>query len=109
MTTSFSNSFGITKIILNKKIHCYCRLGHDWYTNQLTISFTPVKEIPDYVFLDKDIEEQCEKGDLLIEELVSKISDIIMKHAPSAKNVEIKSYVDDSVPKNMQVTVIKNS
>lgn len=65
-TTNFPNSYGITKITLYKKVHAFCRLGGDWYTNQLTISFTPVDEIPDYVYIDKAIEENCEQKDLII-------------------------------------------
>lgn len=102
---SFPNNYGISKITLIKKVHAYCRLGNDWYTNQLVISFTPDKEIPDYVYIDRAIEEQCEKQDLLIEEVIDKIYKIIKEQAPSSKDIHISSYVDDSVPKNMQVKV----
>lgn len=103
--TNFKNEYGITKITLYKKVHAYCRLGGDWYTNQLTISFTPVEEIPDYVFIDKAIEETCEQKDLIIEEVINNIYNIIKEQAPSAKDIHIESYIDDSVPKNMFVRV----
>lgn len=102
---SFKNTFGINKITLYKKIHSYCRLGGDWYTNQLTISFNPMNEIPDYIFIDKAIEEKCEKQDLLIEEVISNIYNIIKDQVPSATNIHIESYIDDSIPKNMPVKV----
>ena len=102
---SFKNEFGITKITLYKKIHAYCRLGEDWYTNQLIISFNPMNDIPDYVYIDKAIEESCEKQDLLIEEVIDVIYKIIKNQVPSAKDIHIESYVDDSVPKNMFVKV----
>ena len=105
---SFKNSYGITKITLTKKIHCYCRLGNDWYTNQLLISFTPKNEIPDYVFIDKALEEKCEKQDLLIEECIDMVYNIIREQCPSAENIHIESYIDDSVPKNMFVKVEKD-
>ena len=104
---SFENKYGINKITLTKKIHCYCRLGGDWYTNQLEISFTPVNEIPDYVYLDRAIEERCEQKDLIIEEVINEISTIIKDQCPSATAIHVSSYVDDSVPKNMQVKVEK--
>lgn len=102
---SFPNTYGIKKITLYKKIHCYCRLGNDWYTNQVTISFTPVNEICDYVFIDKAIEERCEKQDLLIEEMLMEVKNIILEQCPSATDIHIESYIDDSVPKNMPVKV----
>lgn len=102
---SFDNVYGITKITLYKKVHAYCRLGGDWYTNQLTIRFSPVNEIPDFVYIDKAIEEQCERHDLIIEEVINTIYNIIKDQCPSAAYIHIESYVDDSVPKNMQVKV----
>lgn len=103
--TSFKNKYNISKITLYKKIHAYCRLGGDWYTNNITISFTPIEEIPDFVFIDKAIEERCEKQDLIIEEVLHTIYKIIQEQCPSAEDIHIESYVDDSVPKNMQVRV----
>lgn len=102
---SFTNIYGVNKITLYKKVHCYCRLGGDWYTNQLTIEFVPGKEIPDYVFIDQAIEERFERSDSIIEEVVNGIAEIIKEQCPSATNVHITSYIDDSVPKNMQVKV----
>lgn len=104
---TMENNLGITQITLNKKIHAFCRLGKDWYTNQLTISFTPVNEIPDYVVLDKMIEAACEQRDLIIEEVVAKVYSIIETLAPSAKDIYVASYVDDSIPKAVQVKVEK--
>ena len=102
---SFPNKYGISKITLYKKVHAYCRLGGDWYTNQLTISFVPIEEIPDFVYIDKAIEERCEQKDLIIEEVIDNIYKIILEQCPSAKDIHIESYIDDSVPKNMPVKV----
>ena len=33
---SFPNEYGLTKITFEKKVHTYCRLGGDVYTNQIT-------------------------------------------------------------------------
>lgn len=107
-SNSFKNIYGVSKITLTKKIHCYCRLGGDWYTNQLTISFVPNNDIPDYVYLDKAIEDRCERKDLIIEEVLNEICNIIKEQVPSATDIHIESYVDDSVPKNMFVKVELN-
>lgn len=104
-TNSFKNIYGVKRITLKKKVHCYCRLGNDWYTNQLTISFNPGSSIPDYVFIDDEIERQCEKQDLLIEEVIKCITTIVINHCPDATDIHVSSYIDDSVPKNMQVLV----
>ena len=102
---SFENIYGISRITLYKKIHCFCRLGGDWYTNQVTISFTPHDEICDYVYIDQAIEERYERGDYIIEEVLAGIRDIILEQCPSASDIYIVSYIDDSVPKNMPVKV----
>ena len=108
MVNSFPNTYGISKITLTRKIHCYCRLGGYWYTNKLNISFVPQDEIPDYVAIDADILSTCEQNDMIIEEVVASVRDIIKKHCPSAVDLHISSYVDDSVPRDMQVLVELN-
>lgn len=37
----FENKQNIGKITLFKKLHNYCSLGKDWYTNNLTIIIQP--------------------------------------------------------------------
>lgn len=102
---SFPNSYGLTKITINKKIHTYCRLGGDVYTNQITASFNPGKMVCDYVYLDKAIEERFEQSDSIIEEVLAGIVEIIKNQCPDASNIHVESYIDDSVPKNMPVKV----
>lgn len=105
---SFPNIYNLSKITLYKKIHCYCRLGGDVYTNQLTITFKPNKEVCDYVYIDKAIEDRFEQSDSIIEEVLKGILEIILDQCPSATNIHIESYIDDSVPKNMPVRVEVN-
>lgn len=103
--TALPNKYGITKITFSKKIHTYCRLGGDNYTNQLHVSFNPGDMIPDYVYLDKAIENRFEQTDSIIEEVLAGIIEIIRNQCPHASAIQVSSTVDDSVPKNMPVTV----
>lgn len=102
---SFANTYGLTKITVNKKIHTYCRLGGDIYTNQITLSFNPGSMVCDYVYLDKAIEDRFEQSDSIIEEVLAGIVEIVKNQCPDASNIHVESYIDDSVPKNMPVKV----
>lgn len=102
---SFPNSYGLTKITINKKVHTYCRLGGDVYTNQITASFNPGSMVCDYVYLDKAIEDRFEQSDSIIEEVLAGIVEIIKNQCPDATNIHVESFIDDSVPKNMPVKV----
>ena len=102
---SILNMYHISKITIEKKVHCYCRLGGDVYTNNIVASFDPGDRICDYVYLDKAIEDTYEATDSLIEEVVNGIVYIILAQCPEATNIHVESTVTDSVPKNMPVKV----
>lgn len=102
---SFPNTYGISKVNFAKKIHTYCRLGGDVYTNKISGSFTPGKLMCDYVYLDKAIEERFEQTDSIIEEVLAGIVEIIKDQCPGATNIHVESEIDDSVPKNMPLIV----
>jgi hypothetical protein len=102
---SFPNEYGLTKITIDKKVHTYCRLGGDVYTNQIKAYFNPGDMVCDYVYLDKAIEERFEQSDSIIEEVLAGIVEIIKNQCPNATNIHVESYIDDSVPKNMPVKV----
>lgn len=102
---SFPNSYGVTKVTIEKKIHTYCRLGGDVYTNQIKASFNPGSTMCDYVYIDRAIEECFEQTDSIIEEVLQGIVQIIKNQCPEARDIHVESYIDDSVPKNMPVKV----
>ena len=102
---SLPNKYGVYKITFEKKIHAYCRLGGDNYTNNITGSFYTENEVCDYVYLDKAIEDRFEASDSIIEEILAGIVEIIKNQCPSAHHIRISSTVNDSVPKNMPITV----
>ena len=102
---SFPNIYGITKVTIEKKVHTYCRLGGDVYTNQIKAWFNPGSIMCDYVYIDKAIEETFEQTDSIIEEVLQGIVSIIKNQCPGASQIHVESYIDDSVPKNMPVKV----
>lgn len=102
---SFPNTYGVSKVNFEKKIHTYCRLGGDCYTNQITASFRPNGTMCDYVYLDKAIEERFEQSDSIIEEVLQGIVEIIKDQCPEATNIHVESFINDSVPKDFPLVV----
>ena len=102
---SFPNTYGLKKITFEKKIHCYCRLGGDVYTNQIKAEFNPGDMVPDYVFLEKAIVERFEQTDSIIEEVLKGIKEIILNQCPNASEIKVESFVNDSVPKDFPLKV----
>ena len=102
---SFPNTYGVSKVTFDKKVHTFCRLGGDVYTNKIRAWFTPGDVMCDYVYLDKAIEERFEQSDSIIEEVLSGIVEIIKDQCPNATNIHVEAYIDDSVPKDMPLWV----
>lgn len=99
---SFTNSQGITEISMSKLIRNFCPLGNDWYTNKLSIVIKPDETIPDYVEVDKELNE-LEGKEMIIEDVVQVVVGIFAKY--NCKYIEVKSFVDDAV--HLPVTVTK--
>lgn len=102
---SFKNEFGVTKVTFEKKVHTYCRLGGDVYTNKIKGSFNPGDMMCDYIYLDKAIAERFEQSDSIIEEVLAGIVEIIKNQCPGATQIHVEAHIDDSVPKDMPLTV----
>lgn len=92
---SFKNEQGITKITMTKRTHNYCPLGKDWYCNDLTIEVIPDSIIPDYIDIDNTIKNDIEGKNFIIEDVVSKIVDIIKEYSP--KYIKVVSDANDAV------------
>ena len=102
---SFPNIYNVTRVTFEKRIHTFCRLGGDVYTNNITASFSPNQTMCDYVYLNKAIEDRFEQSDSIIEEVLAGIVEIIKDQCPQATNIHVSSTVNDSVPKDMPVLV----
>lgn len=101
--SSFANTQGITYITFTQNIQCFCPLGNDWYTNQVTVEFVPSSIIPDYCEID-DFTRSLGGEHLIIEDVVERIY-TYMENNYKPNNLYVKSYVCDA--KHMPVTVIK--
>lgn len=99
----FKNEQGITNIVFTQNIQCFCPLGNDWYTNQITVEFTPTKTIPDYCEIDEFTRGLAGRK-LLIEDVVNEIHKYINKEYLPA-SLRVTSKVDDA--KHMPVIVTK--
>ena len=91
--SKFENKQGISKITLFKKLHNYCSLGQDWYTNNLTVIIEPGEVIPDYIEIETEL-NALEGQYLIIEDVVNEISNIVNKY--EVKSAHIISEVDDA-------------
>lgn len=101
------NIQGITKITFMEKIHNYCSLGNDWYSNNLTIELEPNENIPDYVKVGKKI-KALEEHNLIIEDVIMAVPKIIEEYKP--KSYRIVSEVNDAthMPVKVEKKVVLN-
>lgn len=100
---AFDNTMGITKIEFQCRTRNYCPLGEDMYTNQFTVVFIPSGQIPDYVDIQNDINNNVDGKDMTVEDAVEAVYNIVDRFKPEKLCVE--SYADDAV--HFPVTVTK--
>ena len=96
------NTQKISTIKMTKVIHNFCPLGDDWYTNNLELIMVPGQYIPDYLDIDKSVNE-LEGQFLIIEDVVNAITKILEEYKPL--NIVVKSVVNDAT--HLPVEVIK--
>lgn len=101
--SSFANTQKITSITFTQNIQCFCPLGNDWYTNQITVDFAPSSIIPDYCEID-EFTRGLAGEELIIEDVVEQIY-TYMKNNYKPTKLCVRSYVNDA--KHMPVTVVK--
>ena len=93
------------QVKVDKKVHTYCRLGGDIYTNQLTIKYRTGTHQLDFVYLDKAIDDMLEKTDSIIEEVLESVLEIVKNQLIDAEYISVTAKITDSVPKDMPVEV----
>lgn len=101
----FKNEQNITAIEFMQNVQCFCPLGNDWYTNQITVEFEPTDTIPDYCEVDDFVRGLSGKS-LLIEDVVASIYNYVYQEYSPAY-LRVSSKVDDA--KHLPVTVTKQS
>ncbi len=99
----FENVQGITEISFTQNVQCFCPLGNDWYTNQLSVTMIPDKIIPDYCDVDDFIRSLSGK-ELIIEDVIKQVFDYIKKEY-NPKSIKVQSQVNDA--KHLPVCVTK--
>lgn len=87
------NKEKINKITMKPFATCLCHIGQDWYLNKFEIEFYPNNYYPDYMEVDKWINENIEGKELNIEQAVDLIYWHLMKYEPY--DVFVKSIVED--------------
>ena len=98
----FENVHGITRIKFKQNIQCFCPLGNDYYTNQVSVLFVPDEVIPDYC----EVEQYMRKmsgNKYTVEDTVFMVFDYLnTKYKP--KYLKVTSYADDAVHFEVEVT-----
>lgn len=97
----FKNDMKINEIKMKKRIHNFCTIGKDWYTSNLSIVFQPDEIIPDYIEVEKAMDE-IDKKELVIEEVVAQVTDILREYEP--KYIKVTNSVDDAKHLSVEVT-----
>lgn len=87
---TITNTQKITEVTMKKIIHCFCPLGDDWYSAEVTMKFTPYKEYFDYCKVDDFILKTVEGKSLIIEDLVDILYQFCETAEPLAISVEAR-------------------
>lgn len=96
------NTYGISSINFSPTAKCFCPLGKDWYTNNFDVTFVPDEHIPDYCEVDKWIDENINRKELIIEAAVAALYDylndtyaphtlVVSSHVKDAKHCPVKA------------------
>lgn len=96
------NTHRISRISFKKDLTAFCPLGQQEYTATVTVEVHPEGSIPDFCELDRQLDEVT--GDLIIEEMVSKVYSVCAKafgHAPLCVSADVPQ------GKHFPVTVTK--
>lgn len=72
-----NNSECIKQIIMRPVAYTKCRIGGDWYKNELVIKFVPEDFYPDYMEVNRFIMDHIDGKELNIEEVVALVRDML--------------------------------
>lgn len=82
------NQEKIDSITFTRNVQPFCPLGDDYYTAEVQVTFMPNQFYPDYIELDKAIQDLGGKS-LTIEQLAEKVFDIMQEFEPETLLVTI--------------------
>ena len=84
--TAIKNDNGMSSVSFRMKVHSFCAIGKDHFTNDLEVTFAPGDLIPDYTIVEKRIKE-LEGQENNVEAVVAKVYDILAEVEPLALHV----------------------
>lgn len=76
------NTQEIASIIMKPTAYTKCRIGQDWYRNELEIDFLPFDSYPDYIEVNSFIMNEIDGHELNIEDVVEKIYNHLLNYEP---------------------------
>ena len=85
--TRIENTQAIRVIVMKPTAITKCKIGQDWYKNELEIKMMPDRYYPDYMEVEKWIMENIDGKELNIEDVVDMIYTYIKSYGPLAVNV----------------------
>ena len=71
------NTQNISLIIMKPVAQTKCKIGQDWYTNELEISFAPADSYPDYMQVNEWIAKNIDGRELNIEDVVNMLYEML--------------------------------
>jgi len=89
-----SNTQGITRINMNPIAYTKCKIGQDWYKNEIEIVFVPDKSYPDYMEINEYIMREIDGKELNIEDVVNMIYEKI-KEEYEPKSLRVTNYINN--------------
>ena len=102
--TAIGNDAQISKITFQMRVHSFCAIGKDHFTNNIEVTIVPNRLIPDYTVLEKRIKE-LEGQENNVEAVVAKVFNIVNEVKPHF--LTVTSCVDDA-DTHFPVCVTKN-
>lgn len=99
----FENTYNVYSIENKHVVRCYCPLGNDNYTANITVTVTSPKYLVDYLDSDRFI-GLLNAQELIIEDLADKIAQYF-KEETQAADVVVAAYVEDATHSPVEVTV----
>lgn len=86
------NIENVKKIVMRPTACVKCQLGQDWYKCDFEVEFEPAGYYPDYMEVEKFVENYIDGKDLNIEQAARLLCDFL-KEAYEPKNVTVCNHV----------------
>lgn len=99
----FSNTYGVQRFENHHDIVCYCPLGKDYYSAEITVECVNPIFLPDYLETDKMVSSLSSK-EYIIEELAHTIAGHF-KAETEAEQVLVTAFVKNATHSPVEVTV----